>query len=97
MALGRLSLVLIAVLFAPVSAWSEKMPGYEGYKDGPRGYLGDGTWTVPLGGGAGRIIRLGRQPVNMSLSGFYNVVKPDNIGPDWSMRFNFQLMFPRGR
>lgn len=57
---------------------------------------GDDTWTVPVGGGAGRIVRLGRLPVNMSLTSFYNVVKPDNIGPQWSIRFNFQLLFPSG-
>ena len=30
-------------------------------------------WTVPLGGGAGRIIRVGQLPLNISLQGFYNV------------------------
>ena len=58
---------------------------------------GDDTWTVPLGGGGGRIVRLGKLPVNMSLQGFYNVVEPDNIGPEWSLRFTFQLLFPRGQ
>ena len=57
---------------------------------------GDDTWTVPVGGGAGRIVRMGRLPVNLSLAAFYNVVEPDDIGPQWSLRFNFQLLFPRG-
>ena len=57
---------------------------------------GDDTWTVPIGGGAGRIVRMGRLPVNLSLAGFYNIVEPDNVGPEWSVRFNFQLLFPRG-
>ena len=26
---------------------------------------------------------------------FYNVEKPDEIGPDWSVRFQLQLFFPR--
>ena len=56
----------------------------------------DNTWTVPVGGGVGRIMRFGRQPVNLSLAGFYNVEKPDDIGPDWSIRFTLQLLFPRG-
>ena len=30
-------------------------------------------WTVPLGGGVGRIIRVDKLPVNLSLQGFYNV------------------------
>ena len=56
----------------------------------------DNTWTVPVGGGVGRIMRFGRQPVNLSLAGFYNVEKPDDIGPEWSVRFTLQLLFPRG-
>ena len=50
-------------------------------------------WTVPLGGGVGRIIRVDRLPVNFSLQGFYNVATPD-AGPDWSIRFAIQLLLP---
>ena len=57
----------------------------------------DNTWTVPVGGGGGRVFRIGKQPVNCSLQGFYNVEKPDDIGPDWTIRFQFQLLFPKGR
>lgn len=51
-------------------------------------------WTVPLGGGGGKIFRIGKQPVNAQLQGFYNVVTPDN-GPDWTLRFQFQFLFPK--
>lgn len=57
----------------------------------------DDTWTVPIGGGFGRVFLLGTQPINASLQAFYNVVKPDNIGPDWTIRFTVQFLFPRGR
>ncbi len=50
-------------------------------------------WTVPLGGGVGKIIRVDRLPVNLQLQGFYNVARPD-AGPDWSIRFQIQLMLP---
>ncbi len=53
------------------------------------------AWTVPLGGGAGRVFMLGRQPVNVSLQGYYNVEKPDLVGPEWSLRLTLQLLFPR--
>ena len=56
----------------------------------------DNRWTVPVGGGVGRIMRFGKQPVNLSLAGYYNVEKPDEIGPEWSLRFTLQLLFPRG-
>ena len=50
-------------------------------------------WTVPLGGGVGKIVRIEKLPVNFQLQGFYNVARPD-AGPDWSIRFQIQLMLP---
>ncbi|MFO1361569.1 MAG: transporter [Burkholderiales bacterium] len=51
-------------------------------------------WTVPLGGGVGKIVHFGRLPVNLQLQSYYNVVAPDN-GPEWSIRFQIQLMLPK--
>jgi len=51
-------------------------------------------WTVPLGLGVGHIFHLGRLPVNTQLGGYYNVVHPD-YGPNWQLRFQVQLMFPK--
>ncbi len=51
-------------------------------------------WTVPLGGGVGKIFHLGRLPVNTQLSAYYNIVTPDN-GADWQLRAQVQLMFPK--
>jgi hypothetical protein len=51
-------------------------------------------WTVPFGGGIGKIFRVGRQPVNGQISAYYNVEKPDN-GPDWQLRAQIQFLFPK--
>jgi hypothetical protein len=51
-------------------------------------------WTVPVGLGAGQIFRIGAQPVNAQAGAYYNVVRPD-IGPEWQLRFQLQLLFPR--
>ena len=51
-------------------------------------------WTIPVGGGAGRIFRVGSQPMNVSLQAYYNVAKPEVVG-DWSTRIQVQWMFPR--
>jgi hypothetical protein len=51
-------------------------------------------WTVPVGGGAGKIFHFGKLPVNTSLAAYYNVVRPDD-GADWQIRFQVQLMFPK--
>jgi len=51
-------------------------------------------WTVPVGGGAGKIVKLGWQPLNLQLQAFYNVERPDN-GPDWQLRFQILFLFPK--
>ena len=51
-------------------------------------------WVVPIGGGVGKIFHLGRLPVNTQLSGYYNVVRPDD-GANWQIRAQVQLMFPK--
>ena len=51
-------------------------------------------WTVPLGGGVGKIFHLGRLPVNTQLSAYYNMVHPD-FGPRWQLRAQVQFMFPK--
>jgi hypothetical protein len=51
-------------------------------------------WTVPLGGGIGKIQRFGKLPLNIQLQAFYNVEKPDNAA-DWQLRFQVQFLFPK--
>lgn len=53
-------------------------------------------WTVPLGGGFGKVFHFGERPVNISLQGYYNVEKPELAG-DWTLRFQVQLLFPKGK
>jgi len=54
----------------------------------------DNRWTVPLGGGVGRVFKVGKMPLNAQLSAYYNVVTPDN-GPDWQLRAQLQFLFPK--
>jgi hypothetical protein len=53
-----------------------------------------GVWTVPFGGGVGRIMKLGFQPVNISASFYGNAVHPAGTSP-WGMKVQFVLLFPR--
>jgi hypothetical protein len=55
---------------------------------------GGNQWTLPLGGGVGKIFHLGKLPVNTQISAYYNVVKPD-FGANWQLRAQVQLMFPK--
>ena len=54
----------------------------------------DNRWTVPFGGGFGKIFRVGKMPLNGQVSAYYNVEKPDN-GPDWQLRIQLQFLFPK--
>jgi hypothetical protein len=54
----------------------------------------DDKWTVPLGGGAGKVFRIGKQALNASVQAFGNVVNPD-FGPDWTLRVQLQFLFPK--
>jgi hypothetical protein len=51
-------------------------------------------WTVPIGGGIGKIFHFGKLPVNTQLSAYYNVVRPD-FQANWQIRAQVQLMFPK--
>lgn len=55
---------------------------------------GGNQWTVPLGGGVGKIFHVGKLPVNTQIGAYYNVVRPD-YGPNWQVRAQVQFMFPK--
>jgi hypothetical protein len=50
-------------------------------------------WTVPIGGGFGRVFKVGDQPVNAQIQAFYNVERPTDA-PEWQLRTSFTLLFP---
>jgi len=63
------------------------------------------VWTVPLGGGIGKLFRLGdvfpleghpiaKLPMNIQLQAYGNVAKPE-FGPKWQLRFQIQFLFPK--
>ena len=54
----------------------------------------DNRWTVPLGAGVGKIVRLGKLPLGTSVDAYYNVVRPDHAAK-WQLRIRIQLLFPR--
>lgn len=51
-------------------------------------------WIVPFGGGAGKVFKLGKQPININAQIYNNVVRPDGWG-DWQARIQVQLLFPK--
>jgi hypothetical protein len=57
--------------------------------NGPSG----NKWTLPIGGGGGKLIKLGKLPLNCSIQAFYLLDKPVN-GPDWTLRLQVQALLP---
>jgi hypothetical protein len=65
----------------------------------------DNRWTVPVGGGFGKVMRWGKQPVDGKIQAFYNLEKPEpaiaqlpNIqhqGDTWSLQWQIKLLFPK--
>jgi hypothetical protein len=54
----------------------------------------NGVWTVPFGGGVGRIMKLGFQPVNITAQFYGNAVYPAGTSP-WSMKLQIAFLFPK--
>ncbi|HSR10958.1 MAG TPA: hypothetical protein VLS90_05900, partial [Thermodesulfobacteriota bacterium] len=52
------------------------------------------VWTVPLGGGVGKIFRIGNLPFNANLGFYYNVVRPETVGPEYQVRAQIALLLP---
>lgn len=53
-------------------------------------------WTVPLGGGIGKMFNLGERPMDAQVQYFRYVVAPDG-GPTWELRLQLKFIFPQGR
>jgi hypothetical protein len=51
-------------------------------------------WTVPVGGGAGKLFKMGSQPLNARAE-FFNDVRTTTGGTDWQMQTQLQFLFIR--
>ncbi len=52
-------------------------------------------WTVPVGGGVGKLFKAGKLPINTQLQGFYNAETTGKSASDWSLRFQVQFLLPK--
>ena len=53
-------------------------------------------WTVPLGGGFGKMLSAGKLPLDLQTQVFYNVIRPDGA-PEWQLRVQLKIIFPTGK
>jgi hypothetical protein len=53
------------------------------------------VWTVPVGVGVGKVIKLGRLPVKLQLSLQYMPVRPQNTGQEWNVQVQVTPVIPK--
>jgi hypothetical protein len=50
-------------------------------------------WKVPFGAGGGKLLSVGKLPVNLQSQAYYYAASPD-AGPDWQLRVQVQFFLP---
>jgi len=51
-------------------------------------------WTVPVNVSVSQLLKLGKQPIQLSLGAKYYADGPSG-GPDWGLRFTVTFLFPK--
>ena len=51
-------------------------------------------WTVPLNASVSQLLKVGKQPIQLTLGARYYADKPSG-GPDWGLRFTVTFLFPK--
>ena len=49
----------------------------------------------PVGGGIGKMFKVGNMPLDLTTQAYYNAIKPDGAS-DWQLRVQLKLIFPTG-
>ena len=55
---------------------------------------GNAKWTIPLIFQISQILKIGKQPISLQIGGKYYADSP-RYGPDWGVRFNLTLLYPK--
>src|SRR5271169_2462563 len=53
-----------------------------------------GKWTVPVGGGVGKLFRVDRQAVRVDLDSYYNAIRPQAGNETWLVQLKLTFVFP---
>ncbi len=56
---------------------------------------GDNRWTVPIGINVGKVVKFGRLPVKIGLSGQYMITQPDPVGQRWNVQVLLTPVLPK--
>jgi len=53
------------------------------------------VWTIPVGLGISKVVKLGKLPVKLGIAGQYMPVHPDTFGQQWNIQFNMTPVIPK--
>jgi hypothetical protein len=53
-----------------------------------------GKWTVPVGGGFAKLVRLGEQPIKLGLDAYYDAIRPKAANETWLLQVTVTFVFP---
>jgi hypothetical protein len=54
---------------------------------------GGNKWTVPIGGGVSKVIRIGDQPLKLGLFAYYNAIRPTASQDPWQLQATLTFIF----
>jgi hypothetical protein len=52
-------------------------------------------WTVPIGLSVAKVVKFGRVPVRLAISGQYMPVRPSEFGQEWNIQFVISPVIPK--
>jgi hypothetical protein len=50
-------------------------------------------WTVPVGGGLSKVVRIGKQPLKFGLFAYYNAIRPTASQDPWQLQATLTFIF----
>ena len=56
---------------------------------------GRDVWTVPIGLGINKVVKLGKLPVKLGLAGQYMPIHPDTFGQRWNIQLSITPVLPK--
>jgi hypothetical protein len=55
-------------------------------------------WTVPFGGGVGKMLKVGKLPLVSQLNAYYNIIHPESLPyGKWQVRLQVAMLFPKAQ
>jgi hypothetical protein len=50
-------------------------------------------WTIPLGGGVSKVVRVGELPIKLEVGGYYNAIRPTASQDPWQFQATLTFVF----